>query len=77
MQLVINVLDFDHDIVLDLDNLPTDHLVIEGNRLTVWGGGSILARGRLELDHNIPVWRIFRGARGREVGFAREINVGI
>ena len=75
MQLIANVRDRDSNPVINLDDTPTMSAMIIGNRLTITDDeGKVVLRALMELDHNVPVWRVYRGARGHEVGIAQSFS---
>lgn len=78
MNLITVFRDMDSNVIADFDEQDGVSAVIFGNRLTVYADdGTVLGRARLELDHNVPVWRLFKGARGREIGIAVELSFSV
>lgn len=50
---------------------------IRGNRIVLHSRDGVVARAELFLDHNRPLWRVRRGARGHEIGDFPEVRVSI
>ncbi len=80
MQLIVQFRGYDGRIAEEfLDQQEVDFVSWDagGTRLRLWSGGNIVATADLRVTGKQALWHLRKGQRGRDLGTATEVVVGL